>query len=150
MNTTKIDQQEILKILPQVPPFVMIDRVVDFKKDESLTAIKNITGNEWVFENHQYPGDVFPETLIIEAAAQTAIIFANLNANEPFKKNLRFLLGKTKAEFFAPVHVGDQLQLKTMSNRLFSNRGYVGIEVSTKENKKAEISIFFSLQEREP
>ena len=67
MSTTNIDLEEILRILPQAPPFVMIDRVVDFKKDESLTAIKNITGNEWVFENHEYPGDVFPETLIIEA-----------------------------------------------------------------------------------
>lgn len=102
-----LDSNQIARILPQSYPFLMIDRVVDFKKGESLTAIKNITGNEWFFqgrcqsilrltpsslpdgvrsgfrptsaENEAQDcsswGSIFPETLLIEAAAQAAILF---------------------------------------------------------------------------
>ena len=69
-----IDYQTIREILPQAYPFVMIDRIIDFKKGESLTAIKNITGNEWVYDAEHESNPVFPETLLIEAAAQAALV----------------------------------------------------------------------------
>ena len=71
----QLNSNQIAKILPQSYPFLMIDRVVDFKKGESLTAIKNITGNEWFFDDQSCKTGVFPETLLIEAAAQAAILF---------------------------------------------------------------------------
>src|SRR3989338_8135555 len=71
-----LNSSQIAAILHQSYPFLMIDRVVDFKKGESLTAIKNITGNEWVFEGQPCQTGVFPETLLIEAAAQAAILSA--------------------------------------------------------------------------
>lgn len=84
----QLDSYQIAKILPQSYPFLMIDRVVDFRKGESLTAIKNITGNEWLFEGQCRPPaakespwgttNAFPETLLIEAAAQAAILFYRL------------------------------------------------------------------------
>ena len=70
-----LDSNQIARILPQSYPFLMIDRVTAFQKGESLTAIKNITGNEWVFDGQSCPTGVFPETLLIEAAAQAAILF---------------------------------------------------------------------------
>ena len=71
----QLNSTQIAQILPQSYPFLMIDRVVDFKKGESLTAVKNITGNQWVFEGQPCQTGVFPETLLIEAAAQAAILF---------------------------------------------------------------------------
>lgn len=68
----ELNSNQIVQILPQSYPFLMIDRVVDFRKGESLTAIKNITGNEWFFDDQSCRSEVFPETLLIEAAAQAA------------------------------------------------------------------------------
>ncbi len=87
-----LNSNQIAAILPQSYPFLMIDRVVDFQKGESLTAIKNITGNEWMWEGQCRPPagaespwdttNVFPETLLIEAAAQAAILFMPPNSYE--------------------------------------------------------------------
>ncbi|MBI3616986.1 MAG: hypothetical protein HY210_02055 [Candidatus Omnitrophica bacterium] len=68
----ELNSNQIAQILPQAYPFLMIDRVADFREGESLTAIKNITGNEWVFEGQSCQTGAFPETLLIEAAAQAA------------------------------------------------------------------------------
>ncbi len=102
-----LNSSQIAAILPQSYPFLMIDRVVDFQKGESLTAVKNITGNEWMFgspvepfganperrpstafgpsrrvEGWCRPSNIFPETLLIEAAAQAAILFMPPNSYE--------------------------------------------------------------------
>ncbi len=72
------DDKVIKDILPQSYPFIMIDRIVEFKKGESLTAIKNITGNEWIYEGQNVKNNIFPETLLIEAAAQAALVLYGL------------------------------------------------------------------------
>ena len=69
-----IDHQTIKKILPQAYPFLLIDRVEEFKAGESLVAIKNITANEWPFEQDDRDQVYFPPTLLIEAAAQAALV----------------------------------------------------------------------------
>jgi len=71
--------KELRAILPQSYPFLMIDRVIDIKKGESLTAIKNITANEWFFEGKDQGSSVLPETLIIEAAVQAALVLYHVN-----------------------------------------------------------------------
>ena len=43
------DIREILKYLPHRYPFLMVDRVLTFEKNKSLTAIKNVTFNEPIF-----------------------------------------------------------------------------------------------------
>ena len=63
-----------------------IDKIIDFKKDESLTATKLITGNEWCFEGGKIESDVFPETLLIEAAAQTGLCLYHLSKVRNYEK----------------------------------------------------------------
>ncbi len=141
-----VDQYPLDQILPQKYPFLMIDRIVEFKKDESLTAIKNITGNEWVFEGLKYPNNIFPETLIIEAAAQTALAFYKLNKNDPIVKKKQYaVIGKIKSEFFESVKVGDQLKMQTGSYKMFENTGFVDIDIHVATNKIAEVKNFYSV-----
>ena len=167
----QLNSSQIAKILPQSYPFLMIDRVVDFKKGESLTAIKNITGNEWMFGSSLMPSganpepgrrvegrcrspaeqespwgttNIFPETLLIEAAAQAAILFYRLNKGE---QNLRskIFLGRAKAEFLKPVHVGDQLKLKTATYKMLETSGYMDIHASVNETDVANLEIMYSV-----
>ena len=139
-----LDQIDLSKILPQSYPFLMIDKIIEFKKGESLTAIKNITGSEWVFEGQGYQSNFFPETLIIEAAAQAAAAFYGLSQGDAEIKKV--FLGKIKSEIFNIVNVGDQLTLKTLSHKMFNNNGFMNINVSVDVKKIADIEIFYSLQ----
>ncbi len=73
-----LTHNDLKQILPQAYPFLMIDRVEEYIEGKSLIAIKNITADEWFFQNHEDPLNTtqhFPETLLIEAAAQAALVF---------------------------------------------------------------------------
>ncbi len=69
------DHRQLNLILPQSYPFLLLDRVESFQPGESLVAIKNITANEWPFTNGLECSQHYPETLLIEAAAQAALVF---------------------------------------------------------------------------
>ena len=138
-----ITEEQLSQILPQKYPFRMIDRVIDFKKGESLPAIKNITGNEWIYGS-MTPMDIFPETLIIEVAAQTAIAFYQLNSSAP--QSSRIVLGRVEGEFFEAARVGDQLHLQTRQYKMFGSSGYMDVDVNTDSQQPiAVVKIFYSV-----
>ena len=141
-----LDHNEIARILPQAYPFVMIDRVIEFKKGGSLTTVKNITANEWMFANPQWQSNVFPETLLLEAAAQGAVAFYRLDKGGNEKSVPGVFLGKIKAEFFHPVHIGDQITLKTLLGKMLATGGYMDVDISSGAEKVAQVQIFYSLR----
>ena len=146
MDNIVLDQKQIAAILPQSYPFIMIDRVIDYKKGESLVATKNITGNEWVFEAPSYKTNIFPETLIIEAASQAALIFYYLNRQEEGKEILsKIRLGGIKAEFIKIVSVSDQINLITRDFKLLGKSGYININVSRNNECISKIKVFYGL-----
>ena len=55
-----IDIHQILKILPHRYPFLLVDRVLDYEIDKTLTAIKNVSINEPFFNGHFPHRPVFP------------------------------------------------------------------------------------------
>lgn len=144
-----LEEINIEKILPQAHPFIMIDRVVDFKKGESLTAVKNVTANEWFFKNAG-PMPHLPETLLVEAAAQTAVLFAVLNGDEKGADNSTFILGKIDAEFNGRAGIGDQMQIKTSNFKMMKTNGFIDVEVHVEAESIAKLNIFYSLMEKRP
>ena len=124
----------------------MIDRVVDFKKGESLTAIKNITGNEWVFEGQPCQTGVFPETLLIEAAAQAALILYHLSKIKEGEKHPRYILGKLQAEFKTAVFVGDQLEIKAYATKLLYTGGYSDVEITVNSSFVSKMLLIFGVE----
>ena len=67
-----MDLEEIKKILPHRYPFLLLDRVLEVRPGEFCKALKNISGNEAVFQGHFPQQAVFPGVMIVEALAQTA------------------------------------------------------------------------------
>ena len=65
-----MDIEEIKRILPHRPPFLLIDRIINVKKGSSITAIKNVTYDEPFFVGHFPHKAVMPGVLIVEAMAQ--------------------------------------------------------------------------------
>ena len=85
------DINAIKKILPHRYPFLLIDKIIDFKIDESVVGVKNVTVNEPFFEGH-FPGQpVMPGVLIIEAMAQTGGILLLNGVENPGDKLVFFM-----------------------------------------------------------
>ncbi len=108
-----MDIHSILKHLPHRYPFLLIDRVLDYKEGEYLTAYKNVTYNENYFVGHFPIRPVMPGVLILEALAQaTGILAFKTNGTMPTDKSLYYFVGIDKARFKQPVEPGDQLVLE--------------------------------------
>ena len=112
------DSNEILKFLPHRYPFLLIDRVIEFHKNQSLTAIKNVTMNEPFFPGHFPSRPVMPGVLILEAMAQ-ACAFLSLKSNDtvPSPDSVVYFVGIDDARFKRPVEPGDQLRLQATFKR---------------------------------
>lgn len=101
----------IERLLPHRYPFLLVDRVLDYTPDVSITAIKNVTVNEPFFQGH-FPGaPVMPGMLILEALAQAGGILMSLGLAEPLGDRLFMFTGVERAKFRRPVLPGDQLVL---------------------------------------
>jgi len=118
-----LDIHEILKHLPHRYPFLLIDRVTDYKEGEYLHAYKNITYNENFFTGHFPIRPVMPGVLILEALAQaTGILAFKTNNALPTDDSLYYFVGIDNARFKRPVEPGDQLVLEV---KLVKHKGPV-------------------------
>ncbi len=140
-----IGLKEIQEILPQRYPFLLIDKIVEYEKDKSLTAIKNITGNEWASKRSDQETGIFPEVLMIEAAAQAAIAFHSLNSG---KRNNLFFLGKIEAEFLGQANVGEELIVNVISAKSMGAGGYVRIKAFANQKHVLDIQIFYGVRKK--
>lgn len=108
-----VDIIQILDMMPHRYPFILVDRVLDYKIMDTLTAIKNVTINEPFFTGH-FPGNpIMPGVLIVEALAQAAGILASLSTPAVDGcKILHLFAGIDSAKFKHQVTPGDQLRLE--------------------------------------
>jgi 3-hydroxyacyl-[acyl-carrier-protein] dehydratase len=109
---SRVDINKILSLLPHRYPFVLIDRVIDYKPLEYLKALKNVTVNEPFFTGH-FPGNpIMPGVLMLEALAQAGAILSNLSRTAKEGHELfHFFAGIDNAKFKQIVTPGDQLIL---------------------------------------
>lgn len=117
-----IDVREIVKYLPHRYPFLLVDRVISYEKDTSLSAIKNVTANEPIFTGHFPQAPIFPGVLILEAMAQASALLGFISlGGYPSDETLYLLAGIDKARFKKQVVPGDQLCIDVTLER--SKRG---------------------------
>lgn len=105
-----LDIHEIKNLLPHRYPFLLLDRVLEVKKGESLQALKNVTINEPFFQGHFPHRPVMPGVLMLEAMAQASAILASYDLDDVDTVNrLYYFTAIDKARFKRPVEPGDQL-----------------------------------------
>lgn len=106
-----LDILQIQDLLPHRYPFLLVDRVIDCRPGESVTAIKNVTINEPFFQGHFDGWPIMPGVLIIEAMAQAGGILYYLSSEDIEPGQLFYLVAVDEARFRRPVVPGDQLQM---------------------------------------
>ena len=70
-----LEIEDILAILPQRPPLLMLDRVVSLVPGEHAVAVKHVSGDEAGLDHHRH-GFVFPSTFAVESLSQLGQILA--------------------------------------------------------------------------
>ncbi|CBL46414.1 (3R)-hydroxymyristoyl-[acyl carrier protein] dehydratase [gamma proteobacterium HdN1] len=108
-----IEHTEILPILPQRYPFLLVDRVLEVVPGEYCVAVKNITANEPQFTGH-FPGNpIFPGMMLLEAMAQTAGVLAVKTRSEGLReRTAAVFVGVDNVRFRRPAIPGDQIIMR--------------------------------------
>ena len=138
-----LDINDIMKILPHRPPFLLVDRVTELEPGKRIVGIKNVTMNEPFFPGH-FPGHpVMPGVLIIEALAQAACILAIMSSDESVRSKVTYFASIDKARFRKPVIPGDQLSLEIEATGckrgiwIFNAKAFVDGKLVTEAELKA-------------
>ena len=111
------DTTALQRILPHRYPFLLVDKIIDFRLGEKIVGVKSVSFNEQFFQGH-FPGaPVMPGVLIIEGMAQTGGVLL-LDGSQEQENKLVFFMGINNAKFRKTVHPGDQLVFElTMVSR---------------------------------
>jgi UDP-3-O-[3-hydroxymyristoyl] N-acetylglucosamine deacetylase / 3-hydroxyacyl-[acyl-carrier-protein] dehydratase len=139
------DINQIRRILPHRPPFLLVDKIMDMSEDRVL-GVKNVTMNEHFFVGHFPDEPVMPGVLQIEAMAQTGGIFMMRDISDP-ENYLTYFLKIDNVKFRNKVVPGDtlvfSLQLISPIRRGLCHMkgiGYVSNKVVIEAEMLAQIS----------
>ncbi len=110
-----MDVMEIQEILPHRYPFLLVDRVTDIQKNETLIAYKNVSISENIFQGH-FPGHpIYPGVMILEGMAQAGGILAFKSmdmSKEEVAQKVVYFMSIDNAKFRSPVKPGDRLEYR--------------------------------------
>ncbi|WP_335965348.1 bifunctional UDP-3-O-[3-hydroxymyristoyl] N-acetylglucosamine deacetylase/3-hydroxyacyl-ACP dehydratase [Galbibacter sp. PAP.153] len=105
-----MDINQIMKMLPHRPPFLLVDRILELS-DSHVVGMKNVTMNEPFFVGH-FPGaPIMPGVLQVEALAQTGGILALSTVPDP-ENYLTYFMKIDNVKFKQQVIPGDTLIFK--------------------------------------
>jgi len=119
-ETGSMTVEDVMKILPHRPPFLLVDRILKMEGDK-IVGIKNITMNESFFGGH-FPGHpIFPGVLQLEAIAQVAgvLLFKKLESGN----QVAYFMSAEAVKWRKPVVPGDTLVIEV---EMIKIRGRIG------------------------
>ncbi len=122
-----MDVVEIQEVLPHRYPFLLVDRVTEIVKNETLHAFKNVSISENVFQGH-FPGHpIYPGVMILEGMAQAGglLAFKSMEmTKEEAATKVVYFMSIDKAKFRSPVKPGDRLEYKIS---VIKNKGTIWV-----------------------
>ncbi|GJN14509.1 hypothetical protein PR202_gb01348 [Eleusine coracana subsp. coracana] len=108
-------------------PFLLVDRVIDYKPGEYAVAIKNVSINDDFFQGHFPDRPIMPGVLMVEALAQVGGIVMLQPEVGGSRENF-FFAGIDKVRFRKPVVPGDTLIMRMTLIKLQKRFGIAKME----------------------
>ncbi len=110
-SLSTLDIIELMECLPHRYPFLLVDKITEYREDEYAIGLKNVTMNEPHFMGH-FPGDpVMPGVLIVEGMAQTAGAICSKTHSKNGDSSVLFM-SIDNAKFRKPVRPGDVMEYR--------------------------------------
>ncbi|MEH6756309.1 MAG: 3-hydroxyacyl-ACP dehydratase FabZ [Parasphingorhabdus sp.] len=145
-ETLNYDVTKVMAVLPHRYPMLLVDRVEELIKDDSIRAVKAVTINEGFFQGH-FPGrPIMPGVLIVEALAQAAGVLAMESFGLVGSGKLVYFMAIEGAKFRNPVEPGCLMSLNVqfVQKRArvckFSGQAMIGDKVAAEANFTAMIA----------
>jgi 3-hydroxyacyl-[acyl-carrier-protein] dehydratase len=134
-----MEPNEILKNLPHVFPFRMIDRVLEVEPGKKAIALKNVSTDDPFLQRHSLDEPVMPGVLIVEALAQTGgLAFHSNNEKRDGEEEVPLLAAIDQFRLKGKVSPGDQIILEAEISYVFSHLAKVKVRASVGEETVAE------------
>lgn len=107
------DYHGIYEFIPQRPPFLMLDKVVDLDVDnKKVICQKCISSNEWFLVGHFPNNPVMPGVLMVEGMAQAASIIGKAIAID--KEGILLFASIDDCQFLGIATAGDVLTIEAV------------------------------------
>ena len=110
VGCTKLDIQEILKIMPHRYPFLLVDRITELECGKRAVGIKNVTANDNFFTGHFPSRPIMPGVLMVEAMAQVSGIL--MKSVIEHKEHIGLFFAINNVKFRRTVTPGDTLVME--------------------------------------
>lgn len=134
-----LNSNEIQNIIPHRYPFLLVDKIIDYKPGKYAIGKKCVSVNEMHFLGHFPEKHVMPGVLIVEALAQVGAI--SLLTMSEFEGKIAYFAGLNKCRFKSQVLPGDVLEMEVILVKIKGNIG-IGNAIAKKDGKvccKAEL-----------
>ena len=134
-----MDLNEMLKNLPHVFPFRLIDRIIEIEPGKKAIAFKNVSKDDLFLQGHFQEEPVMPGVLIAEALAQTGgLAFHSIEEKGMGNEEVPFLAAIDQFRLRRKVIPGDQIILEAEVLHVFSHLAKVKVRASVREETVAE------------
>ena len=146
VSNADLDVEQLKRLLPHRPPFLMIDRLTDIKPGHSAVGWKAVTINEPHFAGHFPEYAVMPGVLIVEAMAQAAGALVVHTLGLWDQRRVVYFMTIDKARFRRPVHPGAMLRFPVQVQRhrgsvwRFEGKAFVGDELCAEAEYSAMLT----------
>src|SRR4051794_25030251 len=104
----------IRKLLPYSPPFLLVDKILNWSNNEWIEVEKVVSGSDPLVYSHLIDGpSIIPGVILIELVGQASVLLNRLSANntkDETSSTTINVLGRCKADFFHPAFVGDVIR----------------------------------------
>ena len=132
---------EILKHIPQRPPFLFIEKIVDRGENFVITE-KKLTGEEDFFKGHFPHNPVMPGVLMCEAIFQTGALLMSLRGQHANQNTTAVVTRIQNAKFKNMAKPGDTLNIQVDFVELIANAAFMKGKITS--NNQTVMTIEFA------
>lgn len=138
--------EEVLQAIPHRPPFLFIDKVVEYRPD-GIVCSRVFRADEKFYEGHYPNAPLTPGVLLCESVFQAAAIYLVKKAAESgdamFANRTPVLCRIENAKFKGMVFPGDEVTIEVKDGETLS--GFYYLSGNVKRDGKVVLQIKFAL-----